>query len=111
MADVTIAGLLYNLYSDKLLGFDLVPKHIYEMQDSFYPTVKNKYGVPLDTRAQYTKGKLLCPFIASQKPVLIKNFRRLGSVHSRHFISRDTRHVLRSLGDMAQRDANRQGRD
>lgn len=49
-------GLLYNLYSDKLLGFDLVPKHIYEMQDSFYPTVKNKYGVPLDTRAQYTKG-------------------------------------------------------
>lgn len=28
------------------------------MQNTFYPTVKEKYGVPLDTRHVYTKGKL-----------------------------------------------------
>ncbi|RAH45891.1 glutaminase GtaA [Aspergillus brunneoviolaceus CBS 621.78] len=49
-------GLLYNLYADRELGLDLVPKSVYEMQSAFYPTVQNKYGVPLDTRHTYTKG-------------------------------------------------------
>jgi len=26
------------------------------MQSTFYPTVENEYGVPLDTRHTYTKG-------------------------------------------------------
>lgn len=49
-------GLLYNLYADRLLGLKLVPQSVYDMQSAFYPTVNNKYGVPLDTRHGYTKG-------------------------------------------------------
>lgn len=50
-------SLLYNLFGDKELGLDLVPQHVYNMQSDFYPTVFNEYGVPLDTRHTYTKGK------------------------------------------------------
>jgi hypothetical protein len=49
-------GLLYNLYGDKLLNLGLVPQNIYDMQSTFYPTVADKYGVPLDTRHNYTKS-------------------------------------------------------
>ncbi|KAI9049964.1 hypothetical protein LZ554_006111 [Drepanopeziza brunnea f. sp. 'monogermtubi'] len=49
-------GLLYNLYADKLLGLNLVPKDIYDMQSAFYPTVAQAYGVPLDTRNVGTKS-------------------------------------------------------
>ncbi len=49
-------SLLYNLFGDKELGLNLVPQSVYDMQNEFYPTVFNKYGVPLDTRHEYTKG-------------------------------------------------------
>lgn len=49
-------GLLYNLYGDTELNLGLVPQEIYDMQSTFYPTVADTYGVPLDTRHNYTKG-------------------------------------------------------
>lgn len=49
-------GLLYNLYADRLLGTNLVPQSIYDMQSTFYPTVAETYGVPLDTRNVVTKS-------------------------------------------------------
>ncbi|KUJ19273.1 DUF1793-domain-containing protein [Mollisia scopiformis] len=49
-------GLLYNLYGDKLLGLGLVPQSLYDMQSTFYPTVAQTYGVPLDTRNVFTKS-------------------------------------------------------
>ncbi|KAL2836099.1 hypothetical protein BJY01DRAFT_258783 [Aspergillus pseudoustus] len=49
-------GLLYNLYSDRELGLNLVPQSVYDMQSDFYPTVQQTFGVPLDTRHEYTKG-------------------------------------------------------
>lgn len=49
-------GLLYNLYADCLLRTELVPRSVYEMQSAFYPTVTNRFGVPLDTRHESTKG-------------------------------------------------------
>jgi len=49
-------GLLYNLWCDLELGLNLVPQEVYDMQSKFYPTVKETYGVPLDTRHTYTKG-------------------------------------------------------
>ena len=49
-------GLLYNLYADQLLGTQLVPTSVYTMQSDFYPNVENTYGVPLDTRHDYTKN-------------------------------------------------------
>ncbi|KAI1081380.1 glutaminase A [Whalleya microplaca] len=50
-------GLLYNLYANSLLGFnaDFVPQDIYDIQSDFYPNVTLTYGVPLDTRHNYTK--------------------------------------------------------
>ncbi|KAN0095547.1 DUF1793 domain containing protein [Hyaloscypha variabilis] len=52
----TSHGLLYNLYADRLLGLNLVPQSIYDIQSAFYPTVAETYGVPLDTRDVYTKS-------------------------------------------------------
>ena len=54
------SGLLYNLYADAQLGLGLVPDSVYQMQSNFYPTVANKYGVPLDTRHTYTKLDWQC---------------------------------------------------
>ncbi|KAJ5530624.1 hypothetical protein N7527_004017 [Penicillium freii] len=58
--DTASHGLLYNLFADAQLGLDLVPQSVYQMQSNFYPTVANKYGVPLDTRHDYTKGDWEC---------------------------------------------------
>ncbi|KAJ5885050.1 hypothetical protein N7495_009560 [Penicillium taxi] len=60
-------GLLYNLYCDKQLGLNLVPESVYTMQSTFYPTIANKYGVPLDTRHTLTKAdwQLFAAAIAS----------------------------------------------
>ena len=49
-------GLLYNLYADRLLNTSLVPQKIYDQQSAFYPTIREKYGVPLDTRTKWTKS-------------------------------------------------------
>ncbi|KAI8932119.1 hypothetical protein NX059_011004 [Plenodomus lindquistii] len=46
-------NLLYNLYNDRLLNLSLVSQEIYDMQDRFYPTVLETYGVPLDTRNRH----------------------------------------------------------
>ncbi|KAK8210541.1 glutaminase GtaA [Phyllosticta capitalensis] len=54
--DAASHGLLYNLYANSLLGFDLVPQSVYDTQSAFYPTIEMKYGVPLDTRHSYTKS-------------------------------------------------------
>jgi hypothetical protein len=50
-------GLLYNLWFDLELDLNLVPQAVYDMQSAFYPTVKQEYGVPLDTRHTYTKSE------------------------------------------------------
>lgn len=38
---------------DDLIGF--VPRHIYQMQSDWYYAVRQKYGLPLDSRHLYTK--------------------------------------------------------
>ncbi|GJN67884.1 hypothetical protein PLICBS_001926 [Purpureocillium lilacinum] len=48
-------GLLYNVYSDKVLNLNFIPQEIYDMQSDFYPTIENEYGVILDTRGTLTK--------------------------------------------------------
>ncbi|KAI0736168.1 hypothetical protein C8Q72DRAFT_241274 [Fomitopsis betulina] len=47
-------GIAYNLYADQLLGTNLVPSSVYDMQTQWYTSVLNSYGVPLDTRNTYT---------------------------------------------------------
>ncbi|KAH8888530.1 glutaminase GtaA [Thozetella sp. PMI_491] len=49
-------GLLYNIYPDKLLNLGIVNASVYSMQSSFYSTVSQDFGVPLDSRHHYTKS-------------------------------------------------------
>lgn len=49
-------GTLYNLFGDRLLNLKLVPKSIYELQDKWYPKVAEQWGVPLDSRHNWTKS-------------------------------------------------------
>ncbi|EFX04071.1 glutaminase [Grosmannia clavigera kw1407] len=49
-------GLLYNLYADRLLGLNLVPQSIYDMQSDFYQTSILDFGLPLDTRHMWAKA-------------------------------------------------------
>ncbi|PHH85964.1 hypothetical protein CDD83_10932 [Cordyceps sp. RAO-2017] len=48
-------GLLYNIYSDKLLGLNFIPQGVYDMQSDFYRSVQKRFGVILDTRGSLTK--------------------------------------------------------
>lgn len=48
-------GTLYNLFGDRLLNLELVPKVVYEIQDSWYPRVAEKYAIPLDSRHKWAK--------------------------------------------------------
>ncbi|CAI6341238.1 unnamed protein product [Periconia digitata] len=68
--DQATHGLLYNLYNDRLVNTSLVPQFVYDMQSTFYPTIKERYGVALDTRNQYwTKGdwEVFCAAVASDE--------------------------------------------
>ncbi|OJD33205.1 glutaminase [Diplodia corticola] len=49
-------GLLYNAYPDKLLNLGVVRRAVYDMQSSFYATVSQLFGVPLDSRVSLTKS-------------------------------------------------------
>ncbi|KAH7139099.1 glutaminase GtaA [Dendryphion nanum] len=68
--NMTTHGLLYNLFNDRLVRTNLIPPSIYAQQSAFYPTVKQNFGVPLDTRNRYyTKAdwEMFCAAVASEE--------------------------------------------
>lgn len=48
-------SMKYNLVWDRLLGFDLLPKEFYQQEIASYLPRMERYGLPLDSRAPYSK--------------------------------------------------------
>ncbi|KAF2746006.1 glutaminase GtaA [Sporormia fimetaria CBS 119925] len=80
--------LLYNLYFDTLAQTHLIPPSVYSLQSSFYPTVQQRYGVPLDSRNPFlTKvdWEIFCAAVAGPetKGLFVKKVKEwLGSTGS-----------------------------
>ena len=54
--DGTGWSMKYNLVWDRLLGFDLLPEDFYRRELASYLPRMERYGLPLDSRASYSKS-------------------------------------------------------
>jgi hypothetical protein len=52
-------SLKYNLYPDLILGTNLFDEKVIQKELNYYSKTTNKYGIPLDSREDYTKSDWL----------------------------------------------------
>ena len=71
-------SLKYNAVWDRLLGLNIFPKEFYEREIALYTEKQEKYGIPLDCRAFFTKLDWL-----SWTTVLTDNKEYLEMVHEK----------------------------
>jgi hypothetical protein len=67
-------SILYNTYPALLLNLSVIPDSLYDMQSSFYPTLAQRYGVPIDNRRLWTKSDWEMWAAASSSPETRKLF-------------------------------------
>ena len=62
-------SLKYNILFDKLFGWNLIGQEVCEREVDYYIDKSNRYGVPLDTRKDYTKSDwiLWCAALTDNK--------------------------------------------
>ncbi|HQT92787.1 MAG TPA: DUF1793 domain-containing protein, partial [Candidatus Kryptobacter bacterium] len=60
-------SMKYNMVWDKLFNLDLFPPDVMSRELSFYKTKLNKYGLPLDNRASFTKPEWMT-WVATMYP-------------------------------------------
>ena len=62
-------SLKYNILFDKLFGFCLIGQDVCERETAYYIEKNERYGVPLDTRRDYTKSDwiLWCAALTDEK--------------------------------------------
>ena len=57
----------YNMVWDKIFGLELFSPDVYKRELAFYKTKMNKYGLPLDSRATFTKPEWMT-WVATMYP-------------------------------------------